>query len=443
MRVAYISYGVLSPTRAHNLQTTRTLDALASLDVDVTFIAPKWYEPWAPAAPVVPNVPRVETVLVAKRSLYDAYRRVATGGRFWALFTERSVFALEVVAKLKKIRPDVVVTRDVVVCFWLAALRSTLGLPVVYEIHSHEQTLFAAGPRPAAAAGDVRATASRRADFALHQSDDSLGGRLYLRMLRALENWAIARADATIVLTRTFARALVRELGIRPPLVVRSGQAVAAARTTKAEYRRQLGIPLDRRVALYAGLTFGGKEPERLLEVARELPHDCMIVIVGGTPEEHAALVAKARAADVAGRVMVRGRVPQSEVAAYLHAADVGLLVYPETPCLGVHACALKLVEYLAAGLPPVASDSPAVREIVRDGENGIILGSRDAGAIAAEIAALLRDDERRARLAACAREEAQRFTFEERARTLWRSLRDVVERARRDRNVAAKEAST
>ena len=54
-----------------------------------------------------------------------------------------------------------------------------------------------------------------------------------------------------------------------------------------------------------------------------------------------------------------------------------------------------KLVEYMAAGLCPVASDQPEIRELLGGGERGVLVPPGDAGALAQALVELARDRER------------------------------------------------
>ena len=64
----------------------------------------------------------------------------------------------------------------------------------------------------------------------------------------------------------------------------------------------------------------------------------------------------------------------------------------------------LKVFEYMAAGKPILASDIPALREILRDGETALLLPPGEPEAWAAAARALLRDPGRAAALGARAR---------------------------------------
>ena len=60
-------------------------------------------------------------------------------------------------------------------------------------------------------------------------------------------------------------------------------------------------------------------------------------------------------------------------------------------------------MEALAAGTPVIATHVGGIPEVVRDGENGLLVPPADVDALAAAIDRLLRDDVLRASLAAAA----------------------------------------
>jgi glycosyltransferase involved in cell wall biosynthesis len=65
------------------------------------------------------------------------------------------------------------------------------------------------------------------------------------------------------------------------------------------------------------------------------------------------------------------------------------------------------LQEAAACGLPIVATDVPGCREVVREGENGLLVPARDAQALAKALIRLIEDSEIRAKMGRRSREIA------------------------------------
>jgi len=72
------------------------------------------------------------------------------------------------------------------------------------------------------------------------------------------------------------------------------------------------------------------------------------------------------------------------------------------------------LVEAMAMGKPIIASDIGGIRDIVRSGENGLLVPVGDVAAWAEAIARLCRDPERRRRMGDAGRQMAPRYSSEE-----------------------------
>ena len=89
----------------------------------------------------------------------------------------------------------------------------------------------------------------------------------------------------------------------------------------------------------------------------------------------------------------------------------------------------LVMAEAMSCGVPCVAFDcAPGIREIIRDGEDGIVVRNRDVAALADGICRLIEDEGLRRDLGARARENIARFRLEDIMRH-WEQLFEVVER--------------
>jgi glycosyltransferase involved in cell wall biosynthesis len=177
---------------------------------------------------------------------------------------------------------------------------------------------------------------------------------------------------------------------------------------SREEARAALGIRPDERVILWIGKVVYSKRVEWLFEALRRIP-EARLVAVGGFTEEHFGdrylRQLQAQYSDVAGRATFTGEVPYARIATYLAAADV--FGFPSR----YEGMPNSVMEAMASGLPVVASDIPAHRAFVHEGETGYLAHSEEE--FAERISALLADASLRAALGGRARDFVRsEFTF-------------------------------
>jgi PEP-CTERM/exosortase A-associated glycosyltransferase len=126
------------------------------------------------------------------------------------------------------------------------------------------------------------------------------------------------------------------------------------------------------------------------------------LLLVGGGPQE-ANLRARVEQLGLAGATVFAGRVPHSEVSRYYDLVDA--FVYPRLSMrLTDLVTPLKPLEAMAQGRLVVASDVGGHRELIRDGETGVLFRAGDAGALADAVFGLFAHRERWPGLQACGR---------------------------------------
>ncbi len=142
----------------------------------------------------------------------------------------------------------------------------------------------------------------------------------------------------------------------------------------------------------------------------RRTHRDARLVLVGDGPER-GALQKRLEATGVTDATVLTGSVPPSEVPALLAGMDVGVAPYlPESS----HASPLKVLEYMAAGLPVVGGGAHQLGELVEHDRTGLLFEPGDAPALAAALDRLASDPALRSRLGAAGRERvAARHTWD------------------------------
>jgi glycosyltransferase involved in cell wall biosynthesis len=141
------------------------------------------------------------------------------------------------------------------------------------------------------------------------------------------------------------------------------------------------------------------------------------LLIVGEGPERSTMLAALA-AHGLLKAAHFTGAVAHEAVPTLLAAMDVAVAPYPNLD--ECYFSPLKLFEYMAAGVPVVASRIGQIPEVIDDGVNGLLCPPGDASALAASLYVLRSDPAARKRLAENAREQVlRRHTWEAGARRI------------------------
>jgi len=217
---------------------------------------------------------------------------------------------------------------------------------------------------------------------------------LRLRFLRATRTAALRRARC-IVVPSAYLRQIAIGWGLDPSRVdvVPNPAPELPEHPTRDEARATLGI--DGFALGVAGRLTAQKALGDTLEALARVP-DVALLVLGDGPER-AKLERRAGELGLADRVRFLGAGTRDDVIALFRAVDAALLTsawenLPHT-----------LLEALATGTPVIATAVGGIPEVVRDGENGLLVPPRDIAAIASAIDRLVHDDALRASLAAAA----------------------------------------
>ncbi|MDF1800640.1 MAG: glycosyltransferase family 4 protein [Planctomycetota bacterium] len=121
-----------------------------------------------------------------------------------------------------------------------------------------------------------------------------------------------------------------------------------------------------------------------------------------GTGDAQHLLRERATALGLASQVHFRGRIPHSDVPAFLAAQDVLCVPTREVEPFGIVA-----VEAAAAGIPCLATRIGGLQETVLDGRTGVLLEPGDVGALATSLGRLADEPAWRSELGQAARRRA------------------------------------
>ncbi|MCP5195975.1 MAG: glycosyltransferase, exosortase A system-associated [Gammaproteobacteria bacterium] len=250
-------------------------------------------------------------------------------------------------------------------------------------------------------------------------------GSIRYRLTQALETHVLQRANAATCICE----------GLRGDIVARGVPTEKVTVIPNAVDIEQFGLGGEPDLALKARLGLDDAQVlgfigsfyayeglalllEALPELLKQAPK-ARVLLVGGGPQDQ-ALRRQAQALGIAETVVFTGRVPHAEVSRYYDLIDV--LVYPRLSMrLTELVTPLKPLEAMAQGQLFIASDVGGHRELIRDGETGVLFRAGDAADLTTKALGLLAHPERWPALKARGRQ----FVEEE------RTWRNSVERYR------------
>ena len=264
-------------------------------------------------------------------------------------------------------QPEVLHAHSPALC-GMAGLRAAkrLGLPFVYEIRAFWED---------AAVGN----------------GTGREGSLKYRLTRALENRVVAGADAVFTICK----------GLRDDLVARGHDGEKIGLSPNGVDLALFGDPVARDDALAHALGIGAGpvvgfigsfyDYEGLDDLVAALPAlrqrhpHAQLLLVGGGPMEE-ALRAQAAASPAGNAIVFTGRVPHAEVERYYSLIDV--LAYPRKHSrLTDLVTPLKPLEAMAQRRIVAASDVGGHRELITDGQTGLLFPPDDPAGMAASLA--------------------------------------------------------
>ena len=223
---------------------------------------------------------------------------------------------------------------------------------------------------------------------------------------RRVERWLVHRPDR-IVTSSTHGVTLLTAQGVDPARVsvLSDGVDLDAFRPQPPDPALASRFGLARkRVVVFLGVLTAYQGVDLLLDVVpivAQAQPDVHFLIIGYPNEERYRQLVRARGLDQV--VSVPGRIPYAEAARWLCLGEVAVTLKRSlTEANG------KLLNYMACGLPVVATETPVNRELL--GDDGAYTPVDDAAATAVRILELLADRDRGRAVGAALRRRAEQL---------------------------------
>jgi glycosyltransferase involved in cell wall biosynthesis len=237
-------------------------------------------------------------------------------------------------------------------------------------------------------------------------------GRMLAAPAGRLRRFALRRAAAALTVSGTLGEIARVENPAIPVFEINDIPIESANRQPDLErmaaLRARFGLT-GRRLVVYTGnydRRQGLPELIQAMAAVRARHPQCLLLVVGGEPEQVAALQARIEADGLADAVRLIGARPPETMPEYMGLAEV--LVSPR---LEPYTTPLKIFSYMASGRPIVATDLPTHTQVL-DAEAAILVPPTPAG-LAEGILRALDDPAGAAALGRRARHLAEtRYTF-------------------------------
>ena len=328
-------------------------------------------------------------------------RRAPALGTMWLRRVQYLVQVLVWIFEFRK--GGVVFTRDLGVASLILQFPRRLRPPLIYESHCFS---------PTEAAQRSQALSTARV----------VSPRKQRRLMRR-EGRVWCGADGYIVTTTGNLAELERRFGKRLRVaVIPNGTRLQPDRKFETLH------PIPPLCVVYAGHLYPWKGVDVLLQALVKLEGVNATIIGGDAAEpDFQRLPDTRRRIGLGSRVEFVGMGEPSRVSGLLAKGDV--LVLPNVgaePTVN-HTSPLKLFEYMAAGKPIVASNLPSIREVLRDGENAVLVEPGNPTALTSGLRRVLEDRKLAERIASRAFDEVTEYSWDCRAERVEALLNEVM----------------
>jgi len=220
-----------------------------------------------------------------------------------------------------------------------------------------------------------------------------------------LERVAMREADQVIAIGGRLANLRRQQTGRAIDIVPTGVDLARFARVERSEPRPVLIYTGN--MAAWSGLDVVLKAMPR---IRLDIPAIQCVFVGSGLPNVREHLEQLADGLGIREAVQFAGQVPYERVNSYLAEAGIGLALFQPTE-LRQYAAPLKVLEYMAAGLPTIATHHSEAADLLAAEDCGLA-SDFNADAFAGAVLSLLRDDQSYGRMSANARRSAERFDW-------------------------------
>lgn len=205
----------------------------------------------------------------------------------------------------------------------------------------------------------------------------------------------IGACDVVVTVNPSIAAELKRRYALSGVQVIYNAERTSQAPAESRRLHEVFGLSVDKKIVLMQGGLSAGRNLEVLVDAMRYVQNQSVVLVVLGDGLLLGSLKKIAQQESLTGRVYFHTAVPQNDLLGLTAAADAGVIPYQAT-CLNNRYCTPnKLFEFIAAGLPILATDLPEIRRMVHEREIGLVGDTSSPKKLAALLDDFFSDEQR------------------------------------------------
>ncbi len=188
---------------------------------------------------------------------------------------------------------------------------------------------------------------------------------------------------------------------------------------SKEELRKRVSLPVNKKIVLYLGHLYQWKGFDVVVKSAKlNKDEDILFVAVGGTQKDLEKYKKIVKDNNINNLFFI-GHRQQKDTPYYLKSADVLLLPNVAISEESVKFTSpIKMFEYMASGVPIVASDLPSIREVLNE-NNSFLVEPGNVDRLLFGIKKLLEGKDFSSKISTKAKEDVKKYTWDEYAKKI------------------------
>ncbi len=371
MKLLYIANARMPTEKAHGLQIMKTIEAFLEHGAEVTLVLPKRVNHINATISQFYNLKRAPHIIFIKNYfgfLENIWPRIY-------FFLQRIFFGIRVFFFVFFKKVDYIYSRELTISFFLSLLKKN----VVFEDHEPKKSF------------------------------------------QFIYRWMVRYIPKKVIVANEL-RNLYQEMGVNKNSFIEVPNGVDLKEFSDIEpesslWHTQLDIAQDQKIILYVGHFYKWKGVYTLAQAAPDMQG--MVIMIGGLSGDTKKLQSFIKEKHIQN-VKIVPFVSHSEIIKFLKSAHV--LVLPNTgeeERSLKYTTPIKLFEYMASGVPIVASNIPSFEPYLKEKENAMLFLPDNSVDLSSKVNTVLASPKLAGFLAQNAQEHVKEWTWEKRAKKI------------------------